>query len=156
MSWSGKYRGALKYKDGVLFLGFLWISYKSNAYTTESWFSHLQTIYNLYVFLFPLIYIYFMSWNCKYGGALKYCDVVLFLGFPWISCENNVWTRESWFSHFATITICTYFYFLLVFNYFMSRNGKYHGDLNDNDGVLFFGFAWISYKNNVCMRESEF
>jgi len=110
MSWNGKYWGALKYSNGVLFFGFPWISCKNNVCTRESWFSHLETNYNLYVFFFSTLYFFHeLEWQILRGPKIQ--QKVLIFGFPWISCKNNVCTRESWFSHLETIYNLYVFFF---------------------------------------------
>jgi len=68
-SWVGMANtGGLKYRDGVRFYGFPWFSCKTNVCTKGSWFSHFESIYNLYVFLFTLPYIFSWVGMANSGG----------------------------------------------------------------------------------------
>jgi len=73
------------------------------TFVRESHGFHIWKPFTTCTYFFSAIYIFLMSWNGKYHGDLKYSDGVLFLGFPGISCKNNICTSESWFSHLDTI-----------------------------------------------------
>jgi len=95
MSWNGKYWRSVKYNNGFLLFGFPWISCMNCVCTRGSWWSHLKTIFNLYIFLRSLLHIFFMSWSGKCRWSVKYNNGVVFFGFPWIRCMNCVCTRGS-------------------------------------------------------------
>jgi len=78
--------------------------------TRGSWFSHLETIYNLYVF-FSLLHIFFISRNGKYQGSIKYSGVLFWDSLGLV--ELVVFVLEGHdFYIWKRFTTCTYFWFV--------------------------------------------
>jgi len=137
MSWNGKYRVSIKYSIGVVFYGFLWISCINCYWSRRSWSSCWKTMFNLYIFFFSPLYIFFINWNGKYRLSVKYSIGVLFYGFLWISCVNDYWSRNSWISRLETNSNLYILFYSPFHNLFISSNCNYWVSEKYNLEVLF-------------------
>jgi len=86
MSWNFRHRGSVKYSNGVLFILFSWTSWVKCACIRGSWFFIFENQFQLALFFFSLLQIFFMSGNGKDRRAIKYNSWDLFFLFAWISC----------------------------------------------------------------------
>jgi len=121
-----------------------------------SWLFTFDNHFHLASLFFPLLQVFFVSWNGKDRGSVNYSNGVLYFLDSWTSWVKCACIKGSWFSTFENHFELALNFFSIPQVFLMSWNGKDRRTVKYSNGVLYFLDSWTRWVKCACIKGSWF